>query len=251
MRRTTLKSNPFLTSLLGLCTALSLGLMASPAAAQDAEEEQAEDALAHLDPESPLYWAQMRDIYTFQKRAFEKEGRLAVSLYAGVIPNNIFEQYFPIGLRLNYYILENIGIELSSSYNFVSSTNLRETVQDGTGIGAQAILIGDTQRSHTNFGVLWSPFYGKFSFYDRSLYYFDIYLFGGAGLAITQTQGDFGAEPSTTAKPEGTLGAGMAIYLGEHAGVRLDYRQFVFQKVAGIGGVANPSEVSLGFSWFF
>jgi outer membrane beta-barrel protein len=249
MRRTTLKSNRLLTSLLGLTMVLCLGLVSSPAFAE--EEEEGADALAHLDPESPLYWAQMRDIYTFQKRPFEKEGRLAVSLYAGIIPNNIFEQYFPIGLRLNYFILENIGIELSSSYNFVSQTGLAETVRDSQGIGAQAILIGDTQRSHTNFGLLWSPFYGKFSFYDSRLYYFDIYVFAGAGLVITQTQADFNAQASTTAKPEGTLGGGMAVYLGQHAGVRLDFRQFVFQKVAGIGGVANPSEVSLGFSWFF
>ncbi|MFU8804230.1 MAG: outer membrane beta-barrel domain-containing protein [Bradymonadaceae bacterium] len=245
-----MKSNSFLTRIAGLCMALCLSLVASHALA-DFEEDAGEDTLPQVDPGSPLYWSEMRDIYTFQKRAFEKEGRFAVSFYTGLIPNNIFEQYFPIGLRLNYFILENIGVELSSSYNFVSRTNLTDMVQDDSGVGAQAILIGDTQLSHTNFGVLWSPFYGKFSFYESGLYYFDMYLFAGAGLVITETTSDFGADPSKTAKPEGSLGGGMAVYLGEHAGVRLDFRQFVFQKVAGIGGVANPSEVSLGFSWFF
>ena len=114
---------------------------------------------------------------------------------------------------------------------------------------AEQVLIGDEQLSHTNFGVVWSPFNGKTAFYSKALNYFDLYLFAGAGVVVKQTQTDFNSEKSLSVKPEGALGGGLAFYLGSNALVRLDFRQFVFEKI--IGGVANPSEVSLGFGSFF
>jgi outer membrane beta-barrel protein len=219
------------------------------AASTDANEDEASEE-EQLDPNDPDYWAKTRDIYTVQKRPFQKEGRFSATLYSGIIPNNIFEQYFPAGLRLNYFVLENIGLELAGSYAFKSDTGLQGTIKEKSGVGAQQILIGDTQVFHSNFGVVWSPFYGKTSFYNTALNYFDLYLFGGAGLVVTETQPDFNVEASADYKPEGVLGAGLAFYFGEHVSMRADFRQFVFQKTNG-GGVANPSEVSLGIGWFF
>jgi len=202
--------------------------------------------------QDPMYWAGLREVYTVQKRVFQKQGRFALTGYAGLIPNNAFEQYFPVGLRLNYFVLENIGLELASSYAFKASTGLQDLLSEPLpGLAAQSILVGDTQISHTNFGIVWSPFYGKTAFYNSILNYFDVYLFAGAGLVITETVPDFNAEAESEFKPEGALGAGIAFYLGEHAAIRIDYRQFIFAKVEGVGGVATPSEVSAGFSWFF
>ena len=231
-------------------------LWSSPALAQDdLEEEQeaaAEAALPEIDEEHPLYWAEMRDVYTMQQRPFLKEGRISATLYGGVIPNNIFQQYFPVGLRLSYYMMENIGVEVSTSYAFSRDASINEIIVDQDGIGAEERpLIGDSQLSHTTLGVKWSPVYGKFSFADSRLFYFDMYAFAGAGLAVVQTQTSFGDDPSTTAKPEGVVGAGMALYTSDNLGFQADYRQFIFQKVDPPGGVANPSEISLGATWFF
>jgi outer membrane beta-barrel protein len=124
-------------------------------------------------------------------------------------------------------------------------------MKEERGINAQQILVGDTQVSHSNFGIVWSPFYGKISTYSKYLNYFDLYLFAGVGLVITESIPDFNAEPERGTKPEGSLGAGIAFYIGEHITARFDFRQFAFQKVQGIGGVANPSEVSFGLGWFF
>ncbi len=236
-----------------LLTFLLVGASSSALAQDlpDAEEAAQAEGLPDRSDDDPLYWAEMRDIYTIQKRAFLKEGRYALSFYAGMIPNNIFEQYFPIGLRLNYHVLENIGVELSTSFAFRRSTDLGDIIRDDSGIAARDLLIGDTQRSHTTFGVTWSPIYGKFAYTDSGLFYFDIFFVGGAGVVVTQTESDFNAPLDTTAKPEGVVGGGMAVYMGQHAGIRLDFRQFIFQKVEGIGGAATPSEVSLGVSWFF
>lgn len=222
-----------------------------PAATTGAEEPADEDDVANLDPDSKLYWSELRDIYTYQPREFLKSRRFGVTVYGGLIPNNIFEQYFPVGLRLNYFILENIGLELAGSYAFKSDTKLQPLITESTGVAAQQVLIGDTQVSHTNFGIVWSPFYGKTSFYDNVLTYFDIFLFAGAGVVLTETTPTFNAPPEQEVKPEGALGGGMAFFFGQHFALRADFRQFVFQKVEGVGGVANPSEVSLGVSLFF
>ncbi|MEZ4461254.1 MAG: outer membrane beta-barrel domain-containing protein [bacterium] len=221
----------------------------------EATEDVASDEPApgsERNEKDPLYWAKLRDVYTVQKRVFQKQGRFAATVYGGLIPNNAFEKYVPVGVRLNYFVLENIGLELATSYAFKVTTGLEAQIRESSpGLSAQQVLVGDTQLSHTNFGIIWSPFYGKTAFYDSALNYFDLYLFAGAGLVITETQPDFNALPEKEFKPEGALGAGLAYYLGTSAAIRLDFRQFVFQKVAGVGGVATPSEVSAGFGWFF
>lgn len=210
-------------------------------------EPETEEGGIDIDPDDPLYWAKLRDVYTFQRKEVLKQGRLGVTAYTGLIPNNIFEQYIPFGIRIDYFILENIGIELAGSYNLTVDTGLQDTITEPNGVAAQQVLIGDTQVSHTNFGLIWSPFYGKTSWYGNTIKYFDVYIFGGAGLVVAQTVPNFNAEAETAYKPEGALGAGMAFYLGQSAHLRLDFRQFVFEKVSG--GVANPSEVSIGFGW--
>jgi len=221
----------------------------TPATAEG-QSAEAEDATPP-DPNSKLYWSELRNIYTYQPRQFLKSGRFGVTVYGGLIPNNIFEQYFPVGLRLNYFILENIGVELAGSYAFKSQTKLQPLITESGGVAAQQVLIGDTQVSHTNFGVVWSPFYGKTSFYDNVLTYFDVFLFAGAGIVITETTPTFNAAPEKGVKPEGALGGGMAFFFGQNFALRGDFRQFVFPKVKSVGGVANPSEVSLGLSLFF
>jgi outer membrane beta-barrel protein len=254
-----IRAGRLVTALASLLVAASIVTLA-PAAATAQQSDSAETSSAsdsgeqsgpepEVDPDADNYWSKVREVYTVQKRPFEKVNRLSVTLYGGLIPNNIFERYYPVGLRLNYFILENIGLELAGSYAFTQKTPVNDVAGESSGINANDIRIGDSQVSHSNFGIVWSPFYGKSALYDEDIGYFDLFVMGGVGLAVTQTRQQINQPPETTAKTEGVLGAGLAWYFPDHAAVRLDYRQFVFQKVTG--GVANPSEVSLGATWFF
>lgn len=247
-----------------ICSLAALTLAPSLAMAQQAEAPASDtsDTAVPLstqttsqelppDDDSAMYWAAMRDIYTVQKRAFTKEGRLSLTLYGGLIPNNIFEQFFPVGLRANYFLLENIGMELASSYAFRSKTGLEDILQDPKGIQAQQVLMGNSQVSHSNFAIMWSPFYGKSAMLGKYLHYFDLYLVAGAGLAISEIETDFNQSSSIEVKPEGVLGGGMAVFLTNHLGLRADFRQFVFERAGNLSGVSRPSEVSLGLSWYF
>ena len=218
----------------------------APAGADDAASEAEEEK---LDPSDPLYWSKLRGIETIQKRQHQKVGRFALTLNAGFIPNNIFEQYFPVGLRLNYFILENIGVELSSNFAIPRDTGLIDILEDPNGIGVQSngVLLGDRQISHSNVGIVWSPISGKTSFLNQSLNYFDFYLFGGFGLLVKSTETEFNVDRNITATPEGVLGAGFLFFFTDNIGARLDFRQYIFQKVTG--GVSNPSEITLGFTY--
>ena len=246
-----------LAGLLILAGLLSFGNVAvaqdtgdDAAAEADAPAEQGEGEEAERpDPSDPLYWAEMRDVFTVQKRPFLKEGKFSATVFAGVIPNNIFEQYFPLGMRFNYFILENIGVELSGSYSLKTESGLDDTVTDPQGIGAQDILIGDTQKIHSSLAVLWSPFYGKTSFNNSALNYFDLYVAAGAGVVVTETQPDFNTPTTSDTNVKGVLGAGLAYYLGQRIALRLDYRQFLYNTQTG--GLTKASEVSLGGSLFF
>lgn len=228
---------------------------AAPAEQPAVEAAPVADA-APVEPKGPavsesdetMEWAKRRGVETVQKREVQKAGRLSATVYTGMIPNNIFERYYPVGARFDYYILENIGVELSGAYAFAADTGLIDELSDPQGSGATGVLLGDTQLAHFNFGVTWSPVFGKTSFLNGAINYFDIYLFAGFGLLVKQTESTFNADPSTGVTPEGALGAGMMFFLSNDWAMRLDYRQFVFQKITG--GVANPSEVSLGLSYF-
>lgn len=224
---------------------------ATPAMAQDAKpaDKGAEDAQEkeELDPNDPLYWSKMRGIQTIQRRTMQKVGRLGITGYTGMIPNNIFQRYYPVGLRLNYFILEGIGVELAGSYTLQQDTGLTRTLEDKQGVAAAGVLLGDQQLGRVNFGITWSPLFGKTSFSNRALNYFDMYVFGGFGMLAKQTQGDFGAAPTVGYTPEGALGGGFMYFLNTDMLVRLDFRQFIFQKVTG--GVANPTEISVGFTY--
>ncbi len=248
-----------------VCAMWASPVMAQEEAGADAASDTEEGAAAEvdaipedLDPSDPRYWSSVRGIQTVQRRPYLKEGRFAATAYVGIIPNNIFSQYFPVGLRLNYFVLENLGLELSGSYacgltniggdsSCGRDTGLTQTLTDRQGINSDGVLLGDEQIAHFNFGVLWSPVFGKAAFHNKTLDYFDMYLFGGIGGVVKQTTPGFNQDPEVDFGVEGAIGAGLMYYLTNNYVLRLDFRQFIFQKVTG--GVANPSEISLGFTY--
>lgn len=222
------------------------------ASEQDQEEGGEQEDEKSVEDQS---WAELRGVQTVQKRYFQKVNRLAITAYGGIVPNSIFENAYPVGARINYFILENIGLELAGSYAFTKQTDLEGVLREPSGAATGNIRLADSPLGQVNFGILWSPFYGKTAFHQNSIGYFDLYLVGGAGLAFTRTRVEVNQPLETRITPEGLVGGGLAYYFLKRAAIRVDFRQFIFQHVqfdeGGGGGVAKPSEVSLGFGLFF
>lgn len=226
---------------------LAAPLAASAQSAEDGEE-QAEE-LPTLQEELDLFWAERRGVRVLQRRLFTKENRLQLSLSMGIVPNDPYVSYFPIGGRVAYWISEPIGFELSGSWNgeaLASTTDIGDAFREA----GFDFFPRDQQRWRANAAVLWAPMYGKFSLLGRKIAHFDWTVAAGFGVLGVETppEDNIGV-PENKVVPEVILGTGWTLWLAQSWALRVDYRQFIFQKSSG--GVALPSEISLGASFFF
>ena len=234
----------------GLALLLCLAVLPAAASAQGRSGDVgADEFLGSLEDDLDAFWSERRGIRVLQRRLFEKDGRLQLSLYTGIIPNDPYVSYFPIGGRLSYYISEPIGFELSGSWNgdtLVSTTEIGDQFREA----GYLFFPRDQQRWRANASVLWAPLYGKFSLLGRKIAHFDWNFAAGFGvLGVETPPEDRLNEPESEIKPEVLVGTGWTLWLTQNWTLRLDYRQFIFQKSSG--GVALPSELSLGVSYFF
>jgi outer membrane beta-barrel protein len=229
-----------LVPLLALAT---LGV-AQPAQAQNAEEGAAPTFEQDLD----TFWADARSVRVLQRRLYETSGDFQLTLYGGAVPNDPFVNYFPVGGRFGYHTSESIAIELSGAYNIQSATELATFLRDENNVET---FLRDVQLWRAHLAILWSPLYGKFSFLGTKLAHFDWYLGAGVGVVASESppSSDDLTNLETSIKPEVVIVTGWNLHLHQRWALRLDYRQFIFQKEAG--GVALPSELSLGVSFFF
>lgn len=244
---------------------LVMGL-AGPAAAQDGGDEGAIDGeeapgtplptdgeelgTGSVEGDLELYWGGKRELSVVQKRLFTKDNKMEVSLFTGIIPNDPFVTYVPLGGRFNYYFLESISLEVAGSWAGLQlDSDLSSFLKNEKKIQANVELL-DVQQWRAGAGVVWSPFYGKMALLQRKLAHFDINVMAGFGaLGVESPPQDGIGDPVKETRIEGILGAGFRFFLTKSVTLRVDYRQYIFQKTNG--GTATPSEISLGASFFF
>ncbi|MFT5992152.1 MAG: outer membrane beta-barrel protein [Bradymonadia bacterium] len=195
-------------------------------------------------------WAENRTVRVIQRRLYPTDGEFQLTLFMGMIPNDPFANYYPVGLRLGYWLSESVAIELSGSYigdALSAETDLTEFL---TSVDVDAFA-QDQQRWRAGGAVLWSPLYGKFSFLGNKLAHFDWYIGAGVGVVGTENPSSdaLGVETANTFAPEVTILTGWNLHLHQRWALRLDYRQGIFTSEGG--GAAFPSELSLGASYFF
>jgi outer membrane beta-barrel protein len=211
----------------------------------DSDSDGDGEITGSLDEDLQEFWAERRDVRVVQRRLFEKVGRHQITLYAGLIPNNPFLDYFPVGLRYGYYLLESLGIEIDGSYigeTFTLYGELESFLEERN-VNADVL---DLNQWRAHLGVNWSPFYGKIAILGLKLVHFDFYLSAGFGAVNVRTPDPNRLGTTDYINPEGSLGAGFNFYINQLFGVRIDFRQFLFEKTGG--GVSHPSELSLGFN---
>jgi outer membrane beta-barrel protein len=222
---------------------MAMSISSTAVLAQDEDETPA----GPIDQDLENYWAERRDIQVIQHRLYEKVGRHELTLFGGVIPNDPFLDYYPIGIRYDYYLLESLGIEVDGE--FIGDTFRAESELETflNGFDARVDLL-DQQRWRAHFGINWSPFYGKIAILGAKLVHFDLSLLAGFGVVGVRSLTEDRLTEEDEIKPEGVLGIGFNFFLSEDFSLRLDYRQFIFEKAGG--GVSNPSEITIGFSVF-
>jgi outer membrane beta-barrel protein len=199
-----------------------------------------------LDDRLRQYWGnEMREVQVLQKRLYRKEDRWEFELMTGVIPNDEFTTYVPLGGRIDYFFAEDFGVELWGSYLIRISSELEDFLEANFN---QSLLVELPQKLSWLAGAnfLWSPIHGKIGFFTDKLAHFDMHLAFGVGVVGT----DVTKLARTEAKVDiaGNVGLGLRFFLSDSIALRFDYRQFFY--AADGGGLSHPAELTLGVSFF-
>ena len=211
-----------------------------------ASEGDADLDTRKLDDRLRLYWgSEIRDVESLEKRLFRKDSRFEFGLYSGVIPNDDFYSYYPIGLRAGYFFTEDIGAELWGSYLISVASDLKSFLEDNFN---SSLLVDVPQSLQWLAGanVLWSPIHGKLGIFTEKLAHFDVYLAFGVGAIGSEVR----QLNSVKSKVDigGNVGLGMRFFIDDLIALRFDYRQFFYPAEAG--GLTHPAELTLGISLF-
>jgi outer membrane beta-barrel protein len=210
--------------------------------AAEMENASATSAERALEGDLAKFWGSRRKVKVVQKRLFEKDGRLEFTPYGGVVPNDDFIVYVPVGARLGYHFSEAFTVEASFAYAIEQQTDLRTFLEE------EKILkradIQEIVKMYYNVNLLWSPIYGKISLLGLKLSHFETYVGMGVGLFHTK---EIPAD-NPIGNDEKKLGAntvfGFRWFITYMFNVRTDYRQYFFEKFKG--GVSIPVELTLG-----
>ena len=234
-----------------LSTVATVASFPLSAHAQEGGEDAAAAPAAPLASESDdkaEFWAKQRQVRVIQRRLYEKDGQTNITLGVGILPNDPFKTYTQGNLRLGHHITESLSLEASGSFVFLEQdSDLAGFLRDQ---GDYNIFSRDLQKWRGNVVLNWSPMYGKFAFAGQKLAHFDWFFGAGAGALGVETseEGDLGVLSAKTTA-EAIVTTGWDIHLAQELALRVDVRQFIFKKTGG--GVALPTEIALGASYYF
>ncbi len=198
-----------------------------------------------LDKELDKVWGKERDVKVIQKRVFEKDSRHEFSLLAGMIPNDEFFNYYPLGVRYDYFLSESLGIEVAGAYLIQQGTDLKATIEQFQGINMAQPL--RKLQWYAGASAYWSPFHGKLAAFSSKLTHFDLAVVLGAGVLATKKLG--GGTETNKYDPMAQVGLGFQFFLTDMLAVRIDYRHF-FYWVSERERISYPAEITLGLGIF-
>ena len=201
-------------------------------------------------PGSPLkkkveeVWGKARGIQVIQHRIFEKSKRWELGLFVGSMPNDEVWNYWPVGIRINYFFFESLGIEVVGAYVPSNSTKLQSFLESKhlSTLNLEKIVY------YAGVNGFWAPIHGKFSAFNHEVTHFDVGLNFGAGVMGTKTSASGTNWVMATPSVYGEVGLGVQLYLTRSWALRIDYRHY-FYGAAG-GGTSMPAEFTVGFGWF-
>lgn len=217
-----------------------------------------------LDQKLDKVWGKERDLKVIQKRVFEKANRHEIGVLVGIIPNDSFFNYFPVGLRYDYFFLESVALEIAGAYVPSTESALRSDLMKFSGGAVSSVQIPERVNWYAGLNVYWAPVHGKVSLFTSKLTSFDIGLLVGLGLIGSEYYDNLAKSWKTRKSYDNAvpfnlmanLGLGFHLFLTEYLALRLDYRHYIFPAYPGKGnsewsdGVRSLAEVTLGLGYF-
>jgi len=158
---------------------VALGIAASLSAPAFAEESPGVAALQEFREGRPA-----PDVV--QNKFFIKKGRFDIGLSAGFVPNNPFAQRISGNLDFGYHFMETLSVRGNFGYGGGPLKSLVPVLLDRAYDGGNT----DFQQPYSkvsltaDFGVQWSPFYGKISLLGEVVANFDVWGYIGMGMVL-------------------------------------------------------------------
>ena len=189
-------------------------------------------------------WPDEDGVVVIQRLPFERTGRWSLSPFFGVVPNDPFVTYLPVGLRIGHYFNESFLLELSGAY--LDALTVDRDLRKRVGITADdegSVALQDQQVARAQWSAGWTVLSAKARWFGDELLYIRGHLLAGFGTVLARN-----ADDDLEARPEGLFGAGFEAHTGESTSVRVEIRQGGFQREGG--GALFPTEFSLGLVWY-
>ena len=225
----------------------SLGY-ASAAAAQSTVADPG--AIDEADPPvsdqvAPVAWEENDTITVIQRLPYERAGRFYVTAFAGVVPNDPFVVYTPVGLRVGRFFNESLALELSASYldAFAFDRDLRGRV-GRSGEASSTVSLQDHPVARAQCSAAWSLFAAKARTASGQPIYLRGQLLAGFGALLARDATD-----AIDPRAEGLAGFAFSAQISDTGSVGAEVRQTLCRRDSG--GVLTPTEISLAFTHVF
>lgn len=201
--------------------------------------------------------AQSERIVVIQKKKFLKKNRFEIGLLAGVSPSNPFLTYIPIEARLGFHFSEGFAIELGGGYNppLGVGTLKNQINQDLKSFPHfLGIRIFEQQVFYASADLVWTPIYGKMRIAGLQwIAHWEIFLQLGGGVTGVynfERTGRYDKDSTNpiTLRPTLNVGLGTRLWLTKWLTLRLDIREYLFQKQVGRSGLSQHLSILLGLS---
>jgi outer membrane beta-barrel protein len=224
-------------------------LWGGAALAQEKAAGTSQPNQSQIEQDIEKFWGKRRKVAVIQKRIYdEKQGRWEISAHFGYIPNDPFVNYVPVGVRVAHHFREWIGLEFGFLYTASFDSSLSDGIR-GIGQGTPFTLdvkLLERQKLFGHVNAIFSLLHGKVAFLKTGLSHFDLFLTAGPSFHLVDPPPN-----ASSFRFGGNVGAGMKFFVNEFFGVRLDVRQYFFQKAGEAGGgVHKPTEITLGATFF-
>jgi outer membrane beta-barrel protein len=126
-----------------------------------------------------------------ENRFFLKEKRFELAPMLGYVPNNPYARRYTGGVALSYHFNETIAAQAQVLYapdlgegdvKGLVGVLLQRAFNSSSDAETEFQQPLDKVTLGANFGVAWSPFYGKINLVGETVLNMDFYLYGGVGI---------------------------------------------------------------------
>jgi len=182
-----------------------------------------------------------KQVSVIQKRYLPRTGRFQAFVGPSITLNDPWFNVLGASVKLGYNFTEAWGIE--GNYSFMSTDKtmaLKELSKENNITTENFVYV----KSYYTLGVNWTPLYGKMTWLNEKIVYYDTYF--GLGMGATEIQN--GIKEDTFSINAGQI---FSVTKGQAFRWDLTWNFFEAKQVNSSQGTYNNVIISAGFSFFF